>query len=551
MDEFNNNFGFGNDPAPQDSDNKEPSEFAAQDEANEASETEPQASAQEENPVERETVEEVTPEVVQPETQAQQTYSSNYTNSQPQQNTTYYSAYSPYSQQQSSYNSSPYAQQQSQYYNQGQYPGTVSPDNAKNKKSKKKGLKVFASLIAVVLVISIAFGAGTLVNRNNDNNNNPSSVIANSDEENTTSQDKTQLKVEDTPNVDASTAAVKGALTPVEIASKLQESVVGIICYNSNSDSISSEGTGIIMGSDSTGEYTYIVTCAHVVASMAKITVQLHDSTQYDAEIVGYDSKTDVGVVKIKAKGLTAAEFGDSSAIKVGEPVYAIGNPGGTEFFGSFTGGMVSAIDRSVTSTYTMECIQHDAAINPGNSGGALVNVYGQVIGINSLKIVDTEYEGMGFAIPIKTAKDVVDNLIAYGYVPNRPKLGITYLPATQSQQYNMIVQLKGLPAGSLIIYDIDDNSAFVGTEAQKYDLITAVNGKPLTTSDVLLDAIEDGKVGDVLTLTLYRIGNNYQVSTLEVKVTLIEDKGSTEPSVEEETTTSIYDSFFNNPFGF
>jgi len=465
-----------------------------------------------------------------------------------QQNATYYSAYSPYAQQ-GQYNG--YSQQRPPVYGSA-YPGTGSPQQGPNHKNKgrKKGVKIFSGLVAIVVVFAVAFGAGSLFGKKNSNSassGNPSQVEQGKSE----NRDKTQMDIAETPNADASTAAIKGALTPVQIANKVQKSIVGIICYASNSDSIASEGTGIIMGTDTAGEYTYVVTCAHVIAdATGGITVQLYDSKKYDAEMVGYDSKTDVGVVKVKVTGLTAAEFGDSTALKVGEPVYAVGNPGGTEFFGSFTGGMVSAIDRSVTSTYTMECIQHDAAINPGNSGGALVNVYGQVIGINSLKIVNTEYEGMGFAIPIKTAKSVVDNLIAYGYVPNRPKLGIKYIPATSSQYYNMVVQLKGLPAGSLIIGEIEDGSAFTGTQAQKYDLITAVNGKPMTTADVLLDTIENGKVGDTLKLTIYRISNNYKVTNFDVEVKLIEDKGSTEKKkVEEETTSINVFDFFQNPF--
>ena len=303
------------------------------------------------------------------------------------------------------------------------------------------------------------------------------------------------------------------------------------------------------MGEDSSGQYTYIITCAHVISGNGiKAVVQLHDGTQYDAQIVGYDARTDIGVLKIKATGLTAAEFGDSSKLKVGEAVYALGNPGGMEFFGSFTSGMVSAISRPVSSEigYSMECIQHTAAISPGNSGGALINAYGQVIGINSLKITDSDYELMGFAIPISSAKEIIDDIIAYGRVPNRPKLGISYYANSSSQQYNMIVQIKGLPAGSLIIADINADSDLVNTDARVGDLIIAVNGKELTTADVLLEEIDNGKVGDTLTLTLCRISSNYQTSEFNVKVKLVEDTGNT-ASVNEQTTSS--DQFFN-PFG-
>ena len=218
------------------------------------------------------------------------------------------------------------------------------------------------------------------------------------------------------------------------------------------------------------------------------------------------------------------------------------------EFFGSFTSGMVSAISRPVSSEigYSMECIQHTAAISPGNSGGALINAYGQVIGINSLKITDSDYELMGFAIPISSAKEIIDDIIAYGRVPNRPKLGISYYANSSSQQYNMIVQIKGLPAGSLIIADINADSDLVNTDARVGDLIIAVNGKELTTADVLLEEIDNGKVGDTLTLTLCRISSNYQTSEFNVKVKLVEDTGNT-ASVNEQTTSS--DQFFN-PFG-
>jgi len=309
------------------------------------------------------------------------------------------------------------------------------------------------------------------------------------------------------------------------------------------------------MGENKDHTCTYIITCAHVISGEGvKAVVQLHDGKQYDAEIVGYDSRTDIGVLKIKATGFTAAEFGDSTKLSVGETVYAIGNPGGTEFFGSFTNGMVSAISRTVSSQigYSMECIQHTAAISPGNSGGALINEYGQVVGINSLKISDSNYELMGFAIPISSAKEIIDDLIAYGRVPNRPKLGISYFSNTSNQQYNMIVQIKGLPAGSLIIADINEDSDLANSSAQVGDLITAVNGKELSTSEVLLEAIENSKVGDTLTLTLCRISSNYQTKEFNVKVKLVEDTGNTASASskqQEKTTQQSNDSFYYNPF--
>ena len=143
--------------------------------------------------------------------------------------------------------------------------------------------------------------------------------------------------------------------------------------------------------------------------------------------------RTDIGVLKVETTGLPLAEIGNSATLKIGEPIYAIGNPGGSEFFGSVTDGIVSSIDRSISSTYKMTVIQHSAAINPGNSGGALVNTAGQIVGINSSKIADTDYEGMGFAVPMSIALPVAQSLMQYKYVPNRPKLGIEYASVSSS----------------------------------------------------------------------------------------------------------------------
>ena len=342
------------------------------------------------------------------------------------------------------------------------------------------------------------------------------------------------------------------ALTTREIAEKVKPSIVGIVVYTNNSGNSAGEGTGVIWEEDSTGTYTYIITCAHVISDPGiKVRVQTENGTMYDAEIVGFDSRTDLGVVKIQATGLPKAELGDSDALRVGDNVFAIGNPGGVEFFGSFTGGYVSAIDRPVSSEigYTMKCIQHDAAINPGNSGGALVNVYGQVIGINSQKIAATDYEGMGFAIPMSSAKQIIEELTQFGYIPNRPKLGISYYPVSASTQYSMIAQIQGLPAGTLIIDDIDAESALANTEARRYDMIIAVNGQNLTTADVLLELIENGKVGTKLTLTLCRVNSNYTISKFDIEVALVEDKSG---SSVEATEPDYVDPFeYYNPYGY
>ncbi len=435
-------------------------------------------------------------------------------------------------------NCNPYSNQSYQYQSYQQQPVPQSQPPKKN----RKGLKIFAACLAIILVFSLGFGVAS-IKKNSGNG------ISSSD--GTKDSNGPQLNINESP-ISPTAASVEGALTTAQIAEKVKPSIVGIVVYTQRSNSSAGEGTGVIMGEDKTGEYTYIITCAHVISDAGiKVRVQTEDGTAYDAEIVGLDTRTDLGVLKIKAKGLPAAEFGDSNSLRVGDSVYAIGNPGGVEFFGSFTGGFVSAIDRPVSSEigYTMKCIQHDAAINPGNSGGALVNVYGQVIGINSQKIAATDYEGMGFAIPITSAKQIIDDLIAYNYVPNRPKLGITYYPVSASAQYSMIAQIKGLPAGTLIVNEISSDSSLAGTNVRQYDMIIAVDGKPLTTADVLLEKIDGGKVGDKMTLSICRVNSDYSIEEFDVEITLVEDKGDSQPA----TTTQYYiDPFeYFNQFGY
>lgn len=319
------------------------------------------------------------------------------------------------------------------------------------------------------------------------------------------------------------------ALSTVEIAKKAKPYVVAVTTYRGGQ--LDGEGSGIVMSKDQEKNVTYILTCAHIInRSNSSYKVELEDGTAYDAKVVGYDTRTDVGVLSIKGADLTPAEFGDSSVLQVGEPVYAIGNPGGTQFYGSFTAGVVSAIDRPTATSdggYTMECIQHDAAINPGNSGGALVNSYGQVIGMNSSKIADEEYEGMGFAVPINVAKAVVDDILTVGHVQDRAKLGISYISAEGYENYSAVLQKNQLPNGSIVIAKMDADSCLTGTGAEVGDLITAVNGKGLDTTNVLLKVIEKSKPGDKISLSIAHVNEDGSVKTFDIQVVLGEDTGN------------------------
>lgn len=428
-------------------------------------------------------------------------------------------AYNP-TQQNSSYSS------QNPIYTQG-------PEE--NPKSKAKGKKVFAACIVMIVVVAIiltVFSAHGKIGKK---------------ELTTEKVDGPSLTLVDSQG--AAFTGTNGDLTAAGVYDKVKESSVGVLVYSSNTSVAAGEGSGVIVGEDKAGKYTYIITCAHVIESSNSVRVQLHDETQCEATVIGSDARTDIAVLRIAKTGLKAFEIGDSEKLVVGETIYAIGNPGGVDFAGSFTNGMISAIARPISSEigYKMICIQHTAAINPGNSGGALVNAKGQLVGINSSKIASTDYEGMGFSVPSKTFVDVYNEIIEHGYVTNRPKLGITYIPASASQSYSMLVGVKGLPAGSIVIQSINADSSLAGKGVEVGDLITKVNGEELENTDMLPKLIEKSKVGDKLTLTICHFDKNYQMKEFDIDITLVEDKGEVENVAEMTTTPSYYDW---NPFG-
>lgn len=427
-----------------------------------------------------------------------------------------------------------YNNQANQYMPYGSYNySNQNTQSQKKSKGKKKGGIIAAVIIVLVTVFAFKVIINTFSGEQKPQTSQPSS-------------DDTQMNLVETPKKDE-TIKAEDVKTAGDVYKKVKDSSVGILVYTKNQQTVYSEGTGVVMGQNSDKTATYIVTCAHVIeARNPQIIVQSADGTQYDAVVVGTDAKTDIGLLRVNTTELKAAEFAVSDELEVGDTVYAIGNPGGTQFFGSFTNGMVSAIGRPIDSPvgYEVACVQHTAAINPGNSGGALVNEYGQVVGINSSKIASTEYEGMGFSVPTSTVKEVVDELIKNGYVSNRPVLGVTFIPATQNQTYSIIVKANKLPAGSIVIDSIMNGSDLINKDVKEGDMIVAVNGKDLDTYDVLLEFIENGKVGDTLKLKICRVDANYNISTFDVTVKLVEDSST---SAQEEETT---DNGFYFPFG-
>ncbi len=317
---------------------------------------------------------------------------------------------------------------------------------------------------------------------------------------------------ENTPNA-TQTVTHSGELTTVEISKKVGPAVVGVTStMKANTGIFGSStyaegtGSGIIISDDG-----FIVTNNHVIDGASAITVTLNTGSEYEAELIGSDSKTDLAVLKISPKEpLTVAELGDSSTLEVGERAVAIGNPLGMEFFGSTTQGIVSAVNRTITvENTTMTVIQTDAAINQGNSGGALVNAYGQVIGINAVKISSSTVEGMGFAIPISDAKPVLQDLIEHGYVKGRPVIGIT---SRDVNEY--MAQRQGWPMGVQVM-GVEPDSGAAAAGLEQGDIIIKADGKAVTSTSELNNIKDKHKAGETIKLEVYkyRSGNTKTVS--------------------------------------
>ncbi len=316
-----------------------------------------------------------------------------------------------------------------------------------------------------------------------------------------------------------------GGLSYKEIVNRNFDTTVVITVYTKNSNMTFGESTlvetsgssGIIMSEDG-----YIITNWHCVvneqtgAAYDRIDVTTYDGKTYEgAKLIGADESTDLAVIKIEAKGLAVAQFGDSSTLAVGDRVAALGNAAGLSWTSTF--GYVSALARDVydDTGYAIKCLQVDAAINPGNSGGPLLNNQGLVVGINSAKIAATGYEGLGFSIPINEAKTIVDSLLKYGYVKGRVALGIMG-QTVSSGMYN-----------GFLITSIEKGSCLENTEAQVGDLIVAVDDVDVESYGDLRAQLAKHAIGDEVALTLLRSSRNGRVTSYTVRVKLQEQKGN------------------------
>lgn len=383
--------------------------------------------------------------------------------------------------------------------------------------SKKKS-RVMPAVIAVLCVCIAAVGAVAGYNLISDGaavDESSSSIGERVHSNNTADKAKTASTVDrsDLPTIEQ-LSTPDDALSIPEIVELVSPSVVGISCDPGTGGLYT--GTGIILSDDG-----YVITNAHVVSASrdgSGISVMLHES-YYDekddeaalveAELVGRDTHSDIAVLKIDKKDLKPATLGTSSEIKVGEASIVIGNPLGFELKGSVTAGIISATDRTLTvEDRTMKLIQTDASINNGNSGGPLINAYGQVIGITSVKVSSTYGEGLGFAIPIDEAIPIINDLMEYGYVTGRPTLGISGKNITE-----VYSQYYGVPEGFLIA-DMTSGGPADNAGLEIGDIIVGINGTTIKTVEELNAIKENFKAGDTVTIAYYR---NDKINSVEL----------------------------------
>lgn len=311
-------------------------------------------------------------------------------------------------------------------------------------------------------------------------------------------------------NVDKTAESVVEA-----VAVKVTPSVVGIRTTSSvmnffgSSSESTGDGSGVVYSSDG-----YIITNYHVISDAigrqnGKIEVFLEskDDKAYSASVIGYNISADLAVLKIDASGLTAVKFSDSDNLKVGQYVITVGNPGGLEFMDSVTYGVISGLNRVVSSNSEIELIQTDAAINPGNSGGALVDVKGELVGINSSKIVSEEFEGMGFAIPSNTVKEICENIIEKQNAPE------AYVGITISERYSpSVLENYGYPTGAVVL-SVAKGSPADEAGIERGDIITEFDGTAISRYQILENLIEQSSPGEKIVVKIYRSGRYYSTT--------------------------------------
>ncbi|MBQ2888987.1 MAG: trypsin-like peptidase domain-containing protein [Clostridia bacterium] len=368
---------------------------------------------------------------------------------------------------------------------------------------KKTIISVISGAVAGGMIASVmTLGAVVLIDKE-DFLNKPSSYVSYSENDFAMLSGEAENKKEE--------------LSVEEIAKRVGPSIVGISCSTIvqsyfGAQQSESGGSGIII--DDKG---HIVTNYHVIDGSSKIKVKLTSGNEYEASLVGGDEKTDIAVIKIAAnEELHVATIGNSDEVEVGALAVAIGNPLASELFGTVTAGVISGVNRTMTvGQRDMNLIQTDAAISPGNSGGALINKYGEVIGINSVKLVDDAAEGLGFAIPMNEAVPIIQDLMKYGYVKGRPMIGVSVREITRELAYynNLLVE------EGLYIMSVTEGSGAEKAGLQRGDIITKFDGQKVTTATQMNKIRDKHKAGQSVNVTILR-GNVEK----NVKITLTED---------------------------
>lgn len=413
-------------------------------------------------------------------------------------------------------------------YVQPRNGGMETPTPKKKKAHRGNGIRVCALIIAAVFTLTfVCFSAFTVCDRlgvlerlGAGSSNGAESDDAHVFQMTVPTAGQNVGKTSDKSNAveqigNESASVTKEPLTLNQISEKCLPSSVGILVRKETSYFGRIYTSGVIGSGFILSEDGYIATNNHVVEGASSITVVLNDGTEYEAEIIGTDPVTDIGVIKIDAQGLPVMEVGNSDDVKVGDLAVAIGTPATIKLAGTFTDGIISAVNRKIditddfgNVTKSMRLIQTNATINPGNSGGPLINAYGQVIGINTLKLT-SEYEGVGFAIPINGAVSIINQLIRDGSVSDRTDgliSGNTAIGIQCSDITDEEAEYYSIPKGVLVI-QIDKTGSAAKAGLRRGDIITEFDGKKVESVDELNAAKQDHSVGDEVTITVYRDG--------------------------------------------
>ena len=386
----------------------------------------------------------------------------------------------------------------------------VQPQDAQPPKKKKKfnGKRVVRSAVALVLAAAMGFAGGFVGAKFGGSGKVVIQQVAPSSTADSASGSDSSITAASSTGTGLNTEQVADLVSPSVVVITTEQVVYSQWSWYGQNQVESGAGSGVIISSDG-----YILTCAHVVDGASTITVTIGDK-DYTATLVGEDTTSDIAVIKIDADGLTPATVGNSDSLKVGQSVMAVGNPLG-ELGGTVTGGMISALNRSVTiqgssSVNTMSLIQMDASVSPGNSGGGLFNMNGELVGIVNAKSSSSDAEGLGFAIPINDAIKVAQELLENGYVTGRPYLGITYLAVTDAQTASQL----GVNAYGVYVVEVVKGGPAEKAGLQAGDRIVSVDGTEIASKDDLGTLMQKHAAGDTLSITIARDG---QMQTVNV----------------------------------